>query len=535
MLHPNFCREGVRMLGPRILLASVSLVAAASCGSTDKSESKIQYADHDELKQVASYIVQVKAGSENLLDGMQSTRLAALKDQNTNTELIIFRVDFASAESAFTTLESWKDESALVSAEPNGINQTFDESRDEDFTSLALTYQEGMRSAFWLKKIHLAEAFQSFGDTTRSDLGRPIIAVLDSGVDIDHPALEGQIYHVSGIDSECGDDRNGCDVTQGNSASYGNGPAFPVGTKSFGESCPYEFRQVCPHGTHIAGIIAANPMLGYGGICPDCLILPVKVVSEQGSHRGTIVDSSIISAFGYLSNLKDQGVDIRIVNASFGKFRRSRAVSLVIRELARKGNGVLIVAAAGNENTQKPQYPAALDEVLAVANIDSVTGERHETSNFGEWVDIAAPGSGPCATGRNSGILSSTPGGGAECATGTSFAAPMVSGVAGLLLTKEPNLSAEELRQRLLASANEELDQVNLPFRGKLGAGIVDAAKALSPGFALVDKDVRVGERVHAGCGVIGGKANPPNWVLLWLLLPFLALFMRSRGENDYD
>ena len=191
---------------------------------------------------------------------------------------------------------------------------------------------------------------------------------------------------------------------------------------------------ICSHGTHVAGIIAAKVQEGYGGICPSCRILPIKVVDGSAGDFGAIYDSSLIAALNYVRELRGRGEPIKIVNASFGKFRRSKTLGLLIKELASGDQGVLFVAAAGNENTAKEPYPASLDEVLAVANVDSQTMIRDTSSNFGSWVDLAAPGSGDCGAG--SGIRSSVPGGSDQCSRGTSFAAPVVSVVWGKTLRR---------------------------------------------------------------------------------------------------
>ena len=142
----------------------------------------------------------------------------------------------------------------------------------------------------------------------------------------------------------------------------------------------------------------------------------VKVVDveidESGKEQFQIEDAAIIAGLAYLSGFTVDGDPlVRVINASFGKFQESRNVGLFIEALKNFGKGVLMVAAAGNEDTMKEQFPAAFEDVVAVSNVQSDAGspKKSRSSNFGMWVDISAPGSGNCI--RGEGILSSIPGG----------------------------------------------------------------------------------------------------------------------------
>ena len=143
----------------------------------------------------------------------------------------------------------------------------------------------------------------------------------------------------------------------------------------------------CSHGTHVAGIIAAEDS-GYIGICPYCSILVVKVVDikiKDGKESFQIEDSAIIAGLAYVSGFTVNGEPlVRVINASFGKFQRSRSVGLLLIPFSKFGKGVLTIAAAGNEDTMKKQYPAAFDEVIAVANIESSKSlpRKSPSSNF---------------------------------------------------------------------------------------------------------------------------------------------------------
>jgi subtilisin family serine protease len=231
-----------------------------------------------------------------------------------------------------------------------------------------------------------------------------------------------------------------------------------------------------------------------------------------------------------------------VINASFGKFERSRSVELFIKSLKSFGRGTLMVAAAGNEDTMRRQYPAGFDAVVAVSNVnsDALEPKKSPSSNFGTWVDIAAPGDGDCARG-GPGILSSVPGGDSACKVGTSMSSPIVAGIAGLLLSKDPTLTADQVERRLLDTAEPDRlysDSVNNGYRPNisgmglvplLGSGVVNANLALNPSL---DQSPPVttqrNDLVRAGCGVVGGEASRlGSW--LWFLLPLAAVGWRRR------
>ena len=453
----------------------------------------------------------------------------------------LWQMKFGAEQPAREILPELHDAGLVLGAEPDRVSRV--RAGEDSWEELALAYGAltagtGLGStspAFWLDQIALTEALQDLSQRGLPLNEGPVIAVLDSGVDTEHPGLRGRMWNNPGIDAGCGSG-SGCNVTVARKDDLGDERVWPIGTGGPDRYCRATgLRQNCEHGTRVAGILAGQAGGGWGGVCPSCRILPVRIVSAEA---GTILDSSIVAALNYLLNLKAAGVPVRVVNASFGKFRRSQTVTRLIHRLRREHGGALVVAAAGNENTQDAQYPAALDDVLAVANVDSVTGLRHSTSNFGDWVDIAAPGAGPCG-GNGAGILSAVPGGLEGCARGTSFSAPVVAGVAGLLLTAEPQLSIDQLEQRLTTTADPSLYNLdgNRAFLGQdgaramLGAGIVSAAGALKNG-AGEGITRPAADRIRRGCGVLGGPGTAGPLTVILYLLPLLAGCLTRRRRT---
>ncbi len=454
----------------------------------------------------------------------------------------IAKVDFATEAEARTTLSRWYAEGKVLYAEPNHASHLSGELEDRlinDFSD----------SSFypWLDQIDFVRALQFIAPSP--PLARPIVAVMDSGVDVFHDALIERVYlNDQGQNKLCRDDVYGCNTTVSSKELLGDGNAFPAGTDYYGRSCNI-LSGNCWHGTHVAGIIAADGGAEFTGVCPYCRILNVKVVDldvEGESSSFVIKDSSIIAGLAYVSGFTN-GTEplVRVINASFGKFQRSRSVELFIRALRGFGKGILVVAAAGNEDTMKRQYPAGFDDVLAVANVRSDRNfpKKSASSNFGMWVDIAAPGDGDCPSGISTGIYSSIPGNAARCLPGTSMASPMVAGIAGLILATEPDLSFDALVSRLIQSSvpdNLYKDGVNNAYRPNiegqqlvplLGSGIVNAYYALNPGEAktppvLTEK----ADVVSPGCSMVGLAATgAPNYLVWALLLAPLTFILKRR------
>jgi len=275
--------------------------------------------------------------------------------------------------------------------------------------------------------------------------------VLDSGVDYTHRDLVSNMWFRPDNVPQYTDDELGTfNDLQGYNAENASDPMDENG-----------------HGTHCAGIIGAegNNNEGITGINWNVEIMPLKFMGRGGFGS----TKNAIEAINYAIDRKQKGVNVRVINASWGSTSYSKALEDAIRAAGEQG--ILFVAAAGNattNNDKRPHYPSNynLPNVLSVAALDR-SDSLASFSNFGaKTVHIAAPG-------RD--ILSTWLGDAYRDASGTSMAAPHVAGVAALILANEPGLSVEKLRERLLKSV-DKIDSL----AGKIGnGGRLNAAKAL--------------------------------------------------------
>lgn len=277
-------------------------------------------------------------------------------------------------------------------------------------------------SEWGLARIGVAEAW----DVTRGDSSL-IVAVLDTGIDTNHPDLQGQFvggWDFVGKDSVPQDD---------------NG-----------------------HGTHVSGLVAAAADNGRGisGVAPGARVMPIKVVTATG------IGSHLQIAQG-IEYAVHNGA--RILNLSLGGSEPSETLRRAVAYAW--DSGALVVAAAGNENSSAPVYPAAWPNVIGVGatNVDDT---RAPFSNFGGYVAISAPGVA---------ILSTTMGGSYEAWPGTSMATPLVSGVAALLWSRYPNLTNAEVRALLLETTDHigSAGYDGSGWNAEYGHGLVNAARAV--------------------------------------------------------
>jgi thermitase len=242
-----------------------------------------------------------------------------------------------------------------------------------------------------------------------------VVAVVDSGVDPTQPDLQGALVPGADFVDSSGDTSDG-----------------------FG------------HGTMVAGVIAARPDNGVGGagICWTCFVMPIKVLDSNGAGTASAIADGIRWAADHGAN---------VISMSFVLTGPDAGVESAIAYA--HDHGVLVVAAAGNNGDDTPTYPASYPDVVSVAAIDQ-SSALYSWSTHGTWVTLAAPG---CT-------VTTALGGQFGTFCGTSEAAPLVAGLAGLALSAG-NGSASDVEAALEQTAD--------PLPGLVGSGRIDADRLL--------------------------------------------------------
>ena len=237
------------------------------------------------------------------------------------------------------------------------------------------------------------------------------------------------------------------------------------------------------HGTHVAGIISAAMGNGKGGagIAPGVKLLSLRITNDKGSST----DAKLIC--GLQAAVK---AGAQIVNISLGGPAYSAVFQKAINEATEAG--VTVVAAMGNDGTNCLNYPAGYDNVIGVVSVDR-TNNRASGSSYGTWGDVAAPGAV---------VWSTTNDGSYWHKSGTSMASPVVAGVAALYKSVHPDATPAQITARLKATATKG--------DSDLGAGIVNAAAALSEKPGIPTVEIRSGETGEVLSQSDGGTLSAP-------------------------
>jgi serine protease len=362
---------------------------------------------------------------------------------------------------------------------------------------------------------------------------RPLVAVIDSGVLMTHPDLAGQL-------------ESGFDFIR-NATMAADGDGIDADPDDVGDRDDPASRSTF-HGTHIAGTVAASSdnTDGMAGVAWGARIMPLRVLGVGG---GSTYD--VIQSIRYAAGLSNDSntVPVRradIINLSLGC---SGCFNQVMQDAitAARAEGVIVIAAGGNQNDSAPFYPAAYPGVVGVGAVNSAL-TRASYSNAGNFIDVAAPGGDGVdrdGDGQHDRVLST---GGDDSSgvieltyswkSGTSMAAGHVAGVAALLKAIYPALTPQQFDEAL-ASGAVVTDLGPSGRDDEFGHGMIDALKAVGwarnldsldeeplPGVTLLSPsllDFTPGvNRLNITVSTLG--ASPPSVVSVTTSAPWLAV-----------
>jgi len=401
-----------------------------------------------------------------------------------------------------------------------------------------------------------------------------VVAIIDTGIDYNHPDLTGRLLpgydFVSNLSasvdvgvvvapefeflrSNDGDGRDTDATDPGDAVDDAIREQF----KSINIDCYVSNSSW--HGTAMASIIAANPNDGQGiaGIDWHAKILPVRAIGKCGGRRSDMLDAIRWSAGVVDPALPPNPTPARIINLSLGVDDLCTTADQSAINDARAA-GAIVVAAVGNNgrNTDaQPSSPSHCQNVLGVMAVDK-NGFRANYSNVGRDADVAAPGGAAqpsthkILVAKNNGETAPANDFGYRAATGTSVAAPHVSGVLALMLSVQPTLSNRELEALLLDNTrafprmqNRVDSNSSVCEKAYCGAGILDAFSAVkaavehvpgmfldSPSLAAAQSvPVSVGGFTALGCTVASLNSRDPMLLMLGLSAAWMVRKRKIR------
>jgi len=392
---------------------------------------------------------QIKTNS-NTLDKLnakyEAKDIIAISSKENTPLSNIYKIEINGETDIKKAVEEYKTNSNVLYAEPNYYYYSCNTPNDP-----LLDRQWGLNQSFDYD-IDGPEAWDI--ETGDSNI---IIAIIDTGVDYNHPDIKDNIW------------RNTDETTNGEDTDLNGYDDDVVGWDFFNnDNDPIDDNG---HGTHCAGIAAANSNndLGVAGVSWNCQIMPIKILGKEGTGQMSNAASAIFYAY-------ENGA--RVVSLSLGNTFSSKLMNEVITYVTERG--VVVIAATGNDDRDKKFYPASYENCIGVSATDD-RDLKASFSNYGDWVDIAAPGeyilslraNGTSLYGENSSYIVEE---NYTYASGTSMACPFVAGVAGLVLSKNSALTSKQVREKLYFSADRLPDKLNI------GRGRLNAYRALTRG-----------------------------------------------------
>lgn len=341
-----------------------------------------------------------------------------------------------------------------------------------------------------------------------------IIAIVDTGVDWDHPDLaaniwinEAEMNGAAGVD----DDENGFidDIRGWDFGGLGGTP----------DNDPVEDRP--DHGTHVAGIAGAvtNNSTGIASIGYNCKIMAVK--TSQDNIRDEFTNALISYGYDGIVYAVDNGA--KIINCSWGSYSYSKALQEIIDYAV--ANGVLLVGAAGNEGARDAIYPGNYKGALSVGYSNS-QDQKDPFANYGEKVDLFAPGSGIYGAWQNDTYRS---------ISGSSMASPLVAGIAGLVFSHFPEYTPLQVAEQIRVNA-DNIDSQNSNYQYLLGSGRANAYNSLSNTEAksVRIKDVKFFDQGNKNGVFESGEKVSLEVQMVNYLKPLSGLTINLATESPY-
>jgi hypothetical protein len=340
------------------------------------------------------------------------------------------------------------DSRAAITQNTRSIPQSLYQADPVTYFGSTSRYGYVFQPATQIIRLHEAQSNFAVG-------GTGVVAVIDTGVDPDHPTLSSVLLPGYDFTRNRASASEKADVDQSTAAVVDGGPAVFVNSntaalldQSTAAVVDNPDRSAFGHGTMVAGVIHL--------VAPQARILPLKAFQVNGSGYTSDVLRAIYMAVRSSAS---------VINMSFSMPDASTEMQRALSYAA--SSNIFCVASAGNEGSSSPRYPAAFNSVIAVASTDNTDG-RSAFSNFGSsWVDVAAPGEG---------IVTTYPYGTFAAAWGTSFSTPFASAAVALLLDANPTLSPE--------GASISIAQAHA-VSPELGHGRLDIFQAVSRAMSL--------------------------------------------------
>ncbi len=398
----------------------------------------------------------------------------------------IHQIDIDPQHDAMTAARDFASDKHLLYAEPRYHHRPCDTPNDPN-------YMNGLQWFF-----NAIQAPEAWGVTHGNK--STIIGLVDTGMDLDHPDLAGNLWINLGEDANgdsiiSGPDWNGVD----NDSNGYKDDFWGWDFAGWGVPDNYPDEGATLHGTHSAGILGAVTDNGVAnaGMSWNCAIMVVKVS----------VNASTDITHGYegIQYAADNGA--HVINLSWTRGGDPSAFEQEIIDSA-FAKGSILVAAAGNDvpgtafappDTCPRTYPASYSHVTAVAATD-LANRATDFTYYGTWVDVSAPGNAMYSTlwDNSYGMRAST-----------SAACALVSGVAALLKITEPELTSDDFESRM-HTTSDYIDNLNPTYAGWLGGGKVNAYRALM-NIVSVDQAWTTGQTVPQGYALSQNYPNPFN------------------------